>query len=221
MEPGYEEILHKLKGNVVTVDGVVGAGKSTFCQRMATLLALSGIKCIVHQEYLSASYLGLLLNNRPRYTFGFQVFMLAKRMETYRTALGQIAADTVILIDRSLYGDWAFASLALDMGYINNEEYQVYMGLLKEVLIDCKLGGPHLPIYLSVPPSVAMYRIEDRNRSLEPTSYDTTFLDNLDVHHKYHFEGNTVLYLNNDTGLDAIAQLCSMLDDIHCVVKGA
>lgn len=165
--------LQELKQRIIVVDGIIGAGKSTFCRILKKTLKAAGIPCIYHPEYQNNKYLSLFLSNQPKYAFAFQTLMLERRGETYKTALKQRAAGYTVIIDRSLHGDMAFELMHYKNENINKEEHEAYLSEISRIGVGANV--PDFLIYLDVGVKTAQDRVTRRDRLDEKTVYDVSY----------------------------------------------
>lgn len=168
-----QSILQELKGQIIVVDGIIGAGKSTFCKILKKTLRNAGIPCIYHPEYQNPKYLSLFLSNQPKYAFAFQTLMLERRGEIYKSALKEKAAGYTVIIDRSLHGDMAFELMHYKVGNINKEEHEAYLSELSKIGVGA--GVPDVMIYLDTSVQTAQKRVVVRDRLSEKSVYDISY----------------------------------------------
>ena len=149
---------------LIWVEGIIGAGKTTFSKEVARRLNL----WLVEEPVESNPYLELFYKNQKKYAFGMQIHLLHRRYAMQQLA-SYIAAGTTsfdgAVLDRSLSGDRVFAKLHRDAGNIEEIDWQTY-----EMAYDvmCRtLLPPTLLIFLDVQPETAYQRIIRRSRSAE------------------------------------------------------
>ena len=82
------------------------------------------------------------------------------------------------VLDRSIYEDWYFAKINHDLGRISDLEFNIYEGLLNEMMQELDelnyKKAPDLMIYLSGSFETILNRINNRGRGyeLDPELYD-------------------------------------------------
>lgn len=118
---------------IYIIEGCIGTGKSTF---IASTLAYAGIvfgpraKLVVIRESIYQPFLDLYLDNQSAMAFPFQICMARDRIEAMRMAQRHRNKGRIVLVDRGIPGDIAFAKLHRKAGNITSEQMQVYFGML-------------------------------------------------------------------------------------------
>src|SRR5687767_9035911 len=107
-DPNYDK-FKSLKGGVFTIEGIIGAGKTTLGKSLEQFLNECGIKTRFFPEYINKDLLSQYIGDMKRYAYSFQLIMLCKRIEIYRIAEAFASTGGVALIDRSIIGDMSFA----------------------------------------------------------------------------------------------------------------
>lgn len=192
----YKEILSKIKDkgvyDLIIVEGVVGVGKTTLMEILATKGWVPYREPVVDNPILDKFYY-----DRARYAFPLQVFFLNKRFEHIKQA--NEAKNAVM--DRSIYGDAIFAKMLNQNGEMSNEEYSIYIDLLENMLEHVK--RPKLIVYLEASTDEAMRRIHIRGRDYEQI-VERDYWDRLNREYQAYFKDynlSPVLKINVD-GLD-------------------
>lgn len=152
-----------LKGRIICIEGCIGAGKSVLCDALYDLLFENNINCKVFPEYVNLTFLNMYIREPSKYAFSFQMFMLAKRIETYTLAGYYAAQDYCVILDRSLLGDMAFANLHKVNGNLTEEEWKAYYTTAQT---ESKIKSLNI-IYLDCSAETCMQRIKKRNREGE------------------------------------------------------
>ncbi|RSU15766.1 deoxynucleoside kinase [Vagococcus elongatus] len=101
-----------------------------------------------------------------RYPFLLQLDFLQRRFKDIKRA----TTDRYSILDRSIYEDWYFAKVNMDLGKISDIEFTIYEKLLKnmmEELDELPKKAPDLMIYLQGSFETVMARIEERGRDFE------------------------------------------------------
>ena len=192
----YKEILSKIKDkgvyDLIIVEGVVGVGKTTLMEILATKGWVPYREPVVDNPILDKFYY-----DRARYAFPLQVFFLNKRFEHIKQANEAKNA----IMDRSIYGDAIFAKMLNQNGEMSNEEYSIYIDLLENMLEHVK--RPKLIVYLEASTDEAMRRIHIRGRDYEQI-VERDYWDRLNREYQAYFKDynlSPVLKINVD-GLD-------------------
>lgn len=147
-------------GLVVCVEGLIGQGKTTLVN------ALEGSKYLEPVE--SNPFLTLYYDDPKRWAYAMQVNLLSERFAMFQRAQWETwesSSDVDAILDRSFYGDWAFAQVQYDMGAMTEEEFASYKRLHR--LHQHFLQFPDLIIRLDCPIDVTMNRIATRARDCE------------------------------------------------------
>lgn len=154
---------------LIWVEGIIGAGKTTFAKEVAKRLKLRLIEEPVGGgEGVDNPYLEKFYKDQKRYAFGMQIFLLMQRFAMQQLAsyeaTGVGGYDGAIL-DRSLSGDRVFAKLHRDEGNIDELDFETYETAYN---IMCRsLLPPTLLVYLDVQPETAYERMKKRDRKAE------------------------------------------------------
>lgn len=157
---------------IISIEGIIGAGKTTFGQSLYEYL-LKHTNCPVrfYQEPFNQDLLIQFINNPQKYAYTFQLYMLTRRQLNFELAR---QFEGISIIDRSLTGDYVFAHLQNELGNINDEEFAIYKQLYQQF----QSFIPDKIIYLNVSTDIAMHRIKTRDRDGE-NAYTTEYLTNL------------------------------------------
>lgn len=147
----------KEEWNMITIDGVVGVGKTTL---MNILVKERGMVPF-EEPVMTNPILDKFYYDRKRYSFPLQIFFLNERFKHIQKA----AKLNNAILDRSIYGDCIFAKMLRDSGEMTEEEFQIYLGLFDNMISYCQ--PPKLMIYLEVSPEEAVKRIAKRGREYE------------------------------------------------------
>lgn len=154
---GLREYSTGGNAEMIVVDGVVGVGKSTLQRIMVEEFGYVPFEePVVNNPILDKFYY-----DRKRYSFPLQVFFLNERFKHIKIAS---KIDNAVL-DRSIYGDLIFAKMLKDSGDMTEEEFDIYIGLFRNMIAHCE--PPKLMIYLEVSPEEAAKRIAKRGREYE------------------------------------------------------
>jgi len=189
------EIFSLMKSCRICVDGNIGAGKTTFVKSLNFFLQKNGVDSQIAEEDMSNKMktLQLFLKDQKKYAFAFQLMMLSERINIYKSSL-PVGGKTTI-IDRSLVGDYAFASHHHDKKNISDDEWLAYREMLEKYSNEDFFQVPDYYLYLKVSPKVAYERIVTRNRDGEATGYDLNYLQAISKAHEKSFEDIGVNYI--------------------------
>jgi deoxyadenosine/deoxycytidine kinase len=179
------------KGLFITVDANIGAGKTNACHAIASAASASKWPAKVLEEptnhprfahFLSHYYNDLRSGKNTGGAFAMQMFMLCQRYEQHRLAVelawGQ--QGIVVVQDRPIYGDTVFATTAMERGFMNNEEYELYVDVFRNMSRD--VMPPDLFVYLKVSPEECHNRMSARGRQQEE-GVPLDYLQHLDTNY--------------------------------------
>lgn len=145
--------------DVIVVDGIVGAGKTTLGEKLEKSLDLQLYREMASDD--TARLLDRFYADKERWSFTMQIHFLNVRFaqikEIHRMHGG--------LLDRSIFGDRIFAEMLMEDGEMSVEEFNTYSTLLDNMLEHAK--NPSLMIFIECDVDTAISRIQKRNRGLE------------------------------------------------------
>lgn len=192
----YENCLDRLKKTrgdgwkMITIDGVVGVGKTTLMDIVVKELGYTPFEePVVNNPILDKFYY-----DRERYSFPLQVFFLNERFRHIKKA----SKINRAILDRSIYGDVIFAKMLKDNGEMSEVEFDIYLSLFKNMIEHCQ--PPLLMIYLEVSTEEAIRRINSRGRSYEVAT-ENAYWERLNKEYREYFEAynaSPVLKINVD-----------------------
>lgn len=175
---------------MLTVDGVVGVGKSTLMGILEEEFNLTAFEePVVNNPILDKFYY-----DRKKYAFSLQVFFLNERFKHIKAASKTDGA----ILDRSIYGDLIFAKMLKDNGEMELEEFNIYLDLFNNMIQHC--AAPKLMIYLEISPEGAVKRIAKRGRDYELNA-EMDYWIKLNAEYREYFEQynlSPVLKINVD-----------------------
>jgi len=151
-------------GPLIWVEGIIGAGKTTFSREISKRLKLR----VIEEPVEDNPYLGPFYKDPKKYAFGFQVFMLHRRYVMQQLASFEatgFGGHSGAVLDRSLSGDRVFAKLHLEAGNIDPLDwgtYEMAYNIMARTLLP-----PTLLIFLDIQPSTAYRRMQKRGREAE------------------------------------------------------
>jgi deoxyadenosine/deoxycytidine kinase len=156
-------------GNLIWVEGIIGAGKSTFSKEVGKRLNLRVIEEPVgNGEGIENPYLEKFYKDPGKYGFSMQIFLLHQRFAMQQLASYEatnVGGYKGAILDRSLSGDRVFAKMLMQDGFIDPLDFQTYEMAYS---IMCRsLLPPTLLVYLDVQPQTAFDRMKSRNRKAE------------------------------------------------------
>jgi deoxyadenosine/deoxycytidine kinase len=164
-----------IKGNVIVLEGPIGVGKSTLGKSLSMYLSRLGLPVKFFPEFVNNSLLELYLSDMKKYAYAFQVIIARERLQIYRDASNFSNTGGISIIDRSLIGDYTFALMQREKGYINDDEWAVYLNLIRHDP-DCE---PYVTLFLECDPKQAFSRMRKRNNSSEVKGYSIEYFEDL------------------------------------------
>ena len=181
-----------LAGQKWIVDGIIGAGKTTFIENLQLICESHNVACVFFEEPVDHDALSLFLSDKSKYAFWFQMHMLRKRQDIYLEALKKAEENYFVVIDRGLFGDMAFELTQTRLGNISEEEHQYYISQVDKFGCNEMVINPDKIIFLSVTPETSMERIRRRNRLDEKKEYTLEYIVALDTSYRelYGIDGN-------------------------------
>lgn len=185
---------------IISVEGIVGAGKTTFVKFLAK--HLNAIIC--EEPVAKWREIGLLekfLNpdSMERWAFTFQIEVLNDAIQSLVNCVElskQSNGRQIIIIDRSIYADKCFVEVLKENNKLSQVEYNLYQDIWNK--LEGTIGKeiyPDLFIYLRPPVEECMKRIKLRGRNEEK---DMT-IEYQEKLQKYHD-----LFINNQTKVTII-----------------
>lgn len=163
------------KSGYVILEGNIGVGKSTFSRLLADALR----KVAGRAEYLpepdekTNPFLAEYYESPAKTAYKMQMHLLHQRFKSTRYAqAAALAGKGWYVLDRSYYGDIAFARVQCELGYFRPAEVESYMDAHRNMREF--LEPPTAAIFLCAPPEVCARRIAERARACEsgvPLSY--------------------------------------------------
>ncbi len=147
--------------SVIAVAGMVGAGKSTMTQAIASRLGFqASFENVTENPYLERFY-----KDFERWSFHLQIFFLGERFKEQKRIF---ESGGGFVQDRSIYEDVGiFAKMHADEGTMDAVDYATYMNLYEAMVLTPYFPHPNLLIYLEGSLDSIMDRIQERGRDME------------------------------------------------------
>lgn len=189
---------------ILVIGGMIGLGKTSVAELLGTELGSEVFyESVEHNPILPLFYESTEEEiNAKRYPFLLQLYFLQTRFESIKQAY--FKNDNIL--DRSIYEDWYFAKVNHDLGRISDLEFQIYEGLLNEMMKEIKglpyKKSPDLMIYLKASFETVLYRIGLRGRDFEQdlglVEYYRTLWSGYDNWVQNHYKASEVLIIDMD-----------------------
>jgi deoxyadenosine/deoxycytidine kinase len=156
------------RGKIIVVEGLIGAGKSSFCQELGSQLQTAEVFLEPdEQTEIINPYLAKFYEDPERWAFTMQIHLMQSRYQTHLRAQQMTRLLKVdAIIDRSIYGDTCFAKLQRTLGTMSEHEYRTYASLY-ESLLSPNIQKPDLCVWLNVSVDTAYERVLARMESRE------------------------------------------------------
>lgn len=192
-----------MKYNFITIEGNIGAGKTT----LARLLSKKLNARLILEEFADNPFLPKFYENREQYAFPLELFFMAERYKQLKEFLQ--AKD---LFQQVTISDYLFTkSLLFAKVNLPPEEFSLYQKLFN--IINPHLAKPEILIYLHAPISRLRSNITKRNRSYEQGidpdylySIQETYIQYIREHHlkTLFIDASNADFLGNDAHLKAV-----------------
>ncbi|MHA6145785.1 deoxynucleoside kinase [Bacillus subtilis] len=189
---------------VIVTGGMIGLGKTSVAELLGKELGSE----VFYESVENNPILPLFYTasdeeiQEKRYPFLLQLYFLQTRFE----AIKQAYKENNNVLDRSIYEDWYFAKVNHDLGRISDLEFQVYEGLLNEMMKEIDdlpyKKAPDLMVYLKASFETVMLRIGLRGRDFEQdqglVDYYRTLWEGYDEWVQHHYKASEVLIIDMD-----------------------
>lgn len=157
---------------ILWIEGIIGAGKSTLTETLATQLGLKPY----YEPVQSNPYLDDFYKDPSRWAFAMQVHLLRYRYGVQKiSGMESLLGHGGAILDRGLPGDRVFAKQNFLMGHMSRMEWDTYEGLYNMFAIDVR--APSLLLFLDVSPKTAFCRLKSRGRECEEFGVDLGYLE--------------------------------------------
>ena len=144
-------------GNYIVIEGNIGAGKTSFCQKIAAELDAK----LILEQFSDNPFLPLFYKNPERYSFPVELFFMSERHKQLQE----------FLLERDLFqqytvSDYIFSKTLLFAGQnLVGEELRLFQNLFNT--LNASFPKPDLLVYLHRPVDELLENIKKRNRSYE------------------------------------------------------
>jgi deoxyadenosine/deoxycytidine kinase len=194
-----------MKYNFITIEGNIGAGKTT----LANLLAKHYNARLILEEFAENPFLSKFYENPQQYAFPVELFFMAERYKQLKDMV-----YTKDLFNTITISDYLFTKCLL-FAKVNlpDEEFRLYQKLFD--IIHQQLLFPDILIYLHCPVHKLQSNIKKRNREYEQKIPDE-YLFNLQETYTHYIKQHNIKtifidagnadFLNNEEHLKVITQ---------------
>ncbi len=161
--------------NYIAVEGVIGAGKTSFAEMLAARLDAT----LLPEQAFENPFLVDFYKNRKRYAFTCQLFFLLSRYQQQQQLMVHDLFSKRVVADYLFQKDAIFASVNL-----SERELALYEKIAPTLARD--IPRPDLVIYLQASTPVLMDRIKRRNLRFE-RAIDDDYVEKLNQAYDYFF----------------------------------
>jgi len=177
-----------MKYNFITIEGNIGAGKTT----LAHLLSKHLKARLILEEFADNPFLPKFYENKQQYAFPLELFFMAERYKQLKELL-----QTKDMFQKITISDYLFTKCLL-FAKVNlpEEEFLLYQKLFD--IINPQLVQPDLLIYLHAPVGRLKENIKKRNRSYEQ-SIESEYLLSLQETYIQYIKQHNIKTLFIDT----------------------
>jgi len=146
-----------MKYNFVTIEGNIGAGKTT----LAHLLSKHYNARLILEEFADNPFLPKFYENQQQYAFPLELFFMAERYKQLKDLL-----QTKDMFQNITISDYLFTKCLL-FAKVNLpiEEFRLYQKLFD--IVNPQIAQPDMLIYLHSPVNILQQNIRKRNRLYE------------------------------------------------------
>ncbi|GAC1383768.1 MAG: hypothetical protein NVSMB45_11360 [Ginsengibacter sp.] len=192
-----------MKYNFITIEGNIGAGKTT----LANLLSTHYNARLILEEFADNPFLPKFYENQKQYAFPLELFFMAERYKQLKDLI-----QTKDIFQTVTISDYLFTKCLL-FAKVNlpDEEFHLYQKLFD--IINPQILQPQLLIYLHCPVNKLQENIKKRNRTFEqsiPSDYLFTLQETYIQYIKQHniktlfIDVSHVDFVNNSDHLNEI-----------------
>ena len=184
-----------MKYNFITIEGNIGAGKTT----LAHLLSRHYNARLILEAFADNPFLPKFYEDRETYAFQNQLFFLVSRYQQQRELIQQDLFSQNMVVDYLFAKDKIFATLTL-----NSEELSLYQQIYQ--LLDTRIPKPDLVVYLQARPEVLYKRIKKRDKKYE-RGVTLEYLEEVaQAYNRYFFQyDETPLLVVNTSEIDFVS----------------
>jgi deoxyguanosine kinase len=177
-----------MKYTFITIEGNIGAGKTT----LANLLAERLNARLILEEFADNPFLAKFYDNPAQYAFSVELFFMAERYKQQKDLVGQQDMFRTLTISDYLFTKCLlFAKVNLP-----DDEFRLYQRLFE--IMHHQMIQPELLIYLHSPVSKLQENIKKRNRPYEQ-NIQNDYLYNIQQTYTHYIKQHNMKTLFVDT----------------------
>ncbi|MCK4545511.1 deoxynucleoside kinase [candidate division WOR-3 bacterium] len=140
----------------ITIEGVIGAGKTTLSELIANYYNAE----LILEEVETNPFLSKFYKNRKEYAFQTQLYFLLSRFKQTQESKQLNLFKNIVVSDYLFHKDWIFAEINL-----NENEFAMYKSIYN--LMKSQIPSPDIVIYLQASLDTLINHIRLRDRSFE------------------------------------------------------
>jgi deoxyguanosine kinase len=197
-----------MKYNFITIEGNIGAGKTTLANKLAEKYNAR----LILEEFAENPFLAKFYENPKQYAFPVELFFMAERYKQLKELIHtQDMFQTLTISDYLFTKCLLFAKVNL-----SDEEYRLYQKLFE--IIHQQLVQPELLIYLHAPVSRLQSNIKKRNRPYElsiPDDYLFSIQETYTHYIKQHNIKTLIVDVSNADFLNNEAHVKVIMDALE------
>lgn len=164
-----------MKYNFITIEGNIGAGKTTLAQLLAEKLNAR----LILEEFAENPFLSKFYGNPKQYAFPLEIFFMAERYKQLKELI-----YTKDLFRRVTVSDYLFTKCLLFAKVnLSDDEFRLYQKLFD--IIYQQLLHPDILIYLHAPVERLQANIKKRKREYEQSIPDQYLLNIQEAYTSY------------------------------------
>ena len=164
-----------MKYKYITIEGNIGAGKTTLATKLAAHLNAK----LILEEFADNPFLPKFYEKPQQYAFPLELFFMAERYKQLKDML-----QMQDMFSNHVVSDYLFIkSLLFAKINLKEEEYNLYQKLFD--IINPQLVQPDLLIFLNAPVTKLQQNIRHRNRSYEQQIADDYLATVHDMYMQY------------------------------------
>lgn len=184
-----------MKYNFITIEGNIGAGKTTLAQILAKHF---GAKLVL-EEFADNPFLSKFYENPQQYAFPLELFFMAERYKQLKET-----TNTKDLFQNITISDYLFTKCLL-FAKVNllEEEFRLYQKLFD--IIHQQIIFPDILIYLHAPVQKLQENIKKRNRIYEQSIADEYLFNIQETYTNYIKQHNIKTIFIDASNADFIA----------------
>jgi deoxyguanosine kinase len=198
----------EMKYNFITIEGNIGAGKTTLANKLAEKYNAR----LILEEFAENPFLAKFYENPKQYAFPVELFFMAERYKQLKELIHtQDMFQTLTISDYLFTKCLLFAKVNL-----SDEEYRLYQKLFE--IIHQQLVQPELLIYLHAPVSRLQSNIKKRNRPYElsiPDDYLFSIQETYTHYIKQHNIKTLIVDVSNADFLNNEAHVKVIMDALE------